>query len=244
LTALLEAIKEVRSAQTKRQQPLAIVLAGHNGSGKSTMWLKLLANELQMPLINADRMMLSILPERDANGALVEWARTLRDNDQNWMAVAQQGVQAFVAHAMNAKVPFAMETVFSHWKVLPDSTVESKIDLIRDLQKAKYFVLLIFVGLGTVELSIGRVATRVAENGHSVPEDRLLQRFPRTQKAIAEALRVADATLLADNSRTEAEAFTVCRAQIGTREVFDLRAEPAPVPSVISRWLNIVSPRA
>lgn len=223
---------------------MAIVLAGHNGSGKSTFWYRSLAEQLQMPLVNADRMMLSILPDVAPGSPLPEWAAHLRDTDESWMRVAQNGVKAFVGHAMNAKVPLAMETVFSHWKELQDGKVESKIEMIADLQKAGYFVLLIFVGLASVELSISRVATRVAEHGHGVEEPKLRARFPRTQKAIAAALEVADASLLADNSRDRKRAFTICRVEIGGKERFDLRSSPATIPSkVITRWLDIVSPR-
>ncbi len=35
------------------------------------MWRKVLSDRLQIPLINADRMMLSILPETGSDGALV-----------------------------------------------------------------------------------------------------------------------------------------------------------------------------
>lgn len=165
MTGLPEAVEQILAAQQKTKKPLAIVLAGHNGSGKSTMWRKRLSGQLQIPLINADRMMLSILPEPGSDGALDEWAQLLRDTDESWMRVAQDGVQAFVGHAMRAKVPFAMETVFSYWEEQSDGTVLSKIDLIEDMQRAGYFVLLFFVGLTNAELSILRVHTRVAEHG-------------------------------------------------------------------------------
>jgi len=73
-------------------------------------------------------MMLSILPEAAGDGALPEWASDLHDTDQSWMHVDQQGVQAFVGPAMNAKVPFAMDTVFSHWHLGEDGEVESTIN--------------------------------------------------------------------------------------------------------------------
>ena len=38
------------------------------------------------------------------------------------MRVAQNGVQAFVAQALSQGVPFAMETVFSHWVEHADGT--------------------------------------------------------------------------------------------------------------------------
>ncbi|MCZ8043250.1 MAG: zeta toxin family protein [Beijerinckiaceae bacterium] len=242
MTRLRDAVEQILAAQRKTKKPLAIVLAGHNGSGKSTMWRKSLSGQLEIPLVNADRIMLSILPEVDGNGALVPWAQTLRDNDQSWMEVAQKGVYAFVAHAMEKKVPFAMETVFSHWDVQPDGTVISKLDLIRDMQAAGYFVLLFFVGLTNVDLSILRVQTRVLDNGHDVEEERLLRRFPKTQRAITEAAKIADASIFTDNSRGVKQAFTVCRVQLGEKPLFDVRDANKSVPSAITGWLNVVCP--
>jgi predicted ABC-type ATPase len=151
-------------------------------------------------------------------------------------------VQAFVGHAMQSKVPFAMETVFSHWRERPDGSIDSKIDLIRDMKVAGYFVLLIFVGLTDVDLSILRVQTRVAENGHAVAIERLLQRFPRTQHAISQASKVADASIFTDNSRDKTMAFTVCRVQLADQQLFDLRTQSKTVPSAILKWLEIVCP--
>lgn len=242
MTPLEAAVEQVLEAQRKTRKPLAIVLAGHNGSGKSTMWRRTLSDQLQIPLINADRMMLSILPEADSEGALTPWAQALRDTDRGWMKVAQLGVQAFVGHAMQAKVPFAMETVFSYWEPKPNGTVASKLDLIRDMQTAGYFVLLIFVGLTSVELSILRVQTRVADNGHDVEPERLIRRFPKTQKAISEAARIADASIFTDNSRDKKLAFTVCRIQLGEREIYDVRQDGERVPPAIREWLDVVSP--
>ena len=73
MTALLEAVDGIPGVQAATQKPLAVIVAGHNGSGKSTMWRLRLADVLQIPLINADRMMLSILPEPGEGGRLVSW---------------------------------------------------------------------------------------------------------------------------------------------------------------------------
>lgn len=244
MNPLKQAVEQILQAQRRTKKPLAIVLAGHNGSGKSTMWRRTLSEQLQIPLINADRLMLSILPEPDSEGALAPWAKELRDTDQGWMKVAQDGVQAFVGHAMQAKVPFAMETVFSYWETQPDGTIASKIDLIRDMQASGYFVLLIFVGLANLELSILRVQTRVAENGHDVATDRLLRRFPKTQRAVGAAAEVADAAIFTDNSRDKKQAFTVCRIQLGEEQLFDIRQGERPASSAILEWLDVVSPAA
>lgn len=221
--SLADAVGEVLKAQAESGKPLAIVLAGHNGSGKSTLWYKQLDPTIQIPLINADRMMMSILPEVSAGKKLPAWASAIRDSDTSWMQVAQKGVEAFVAQAMTRKVPFAMETVFSHWIEHPGGRIESKIELIEQMQQAGYFVILFFVGLSNSQLSIARVSTRVQQGGHAVDADKLVKRFPRTQKAIGRATRIADAALLLDNSRDFEEAFTVCRVQRGPDALFDLR---------------------
>lgn len=205
------------------------------------MWRKHLSDRLQMPLINADRMMLSILPEPDRDGYLIEWAARLRDENDSWMRLAQRGVEAFVAQAMAEGVAFAMETVFSHWKQRVDGSFESKIDRIRELQEAGYFVLLCFVGLADVQVSMGRVLTRVAEGGHAVPEGKLLDRFPRTQAAVAAAIPVADAAILTDNSLDKDRAFGVCRIEVGEEVVYDIRDSGTADPA-IRKWLDVVSP--
>jgi len=135
---LTEAVETILSAQKNSKKPLAIILAGHNGSGKSTMWRRRLADRFQMPLINADRMMMSILPEETGRPPrLPLWATQIRDRDKSWMHVAQHGAQAFVAHAILRKVPFAMETVFSEWRFV-DGKRRSKIDLIKGMDLPRF----------------------------------------------------------------------------------------------------------
>lgn len=224
-------------------KPFAIVVAGHNGSGKSTFWYKHLANRLRMPLINADRMMLSILPEPNKSGALPDWAEELRDTSEAWMYVSQQGVSAFTSVAMGRRIPFAIETVFSHWAANPDGSISSKIDLIKDLQSKGYFVLLVFVGLSSIALSIGRVATRQRQGGHAVPHQKLMERFPRTQQAIKAALCVADASLLLDNSRSKSLAFTPVHIRLDNKVAYDIRASRTRQLHIISSWLDVVAPR-
>lgn len=244
MTKLSEAIKIVISEQKKSKKPLAIILAGHNGSGKSTMWYEHLSDKFRIPLINADRMMMSILPEISYSRQLPSWASKLRDEHSSWMRVAQKGVEAFVAQAMAHNVPFAMETVFSHWKEIGDGKVESKIDLIKQMQEAGYYVLLFFIGLTNDQLSEGRVSTRVAAGGHNVPLKKLKERFPRTQRAIREATSIADASILTDNSREPSQAFTVCRVQMLDAEIYDCRNNKKKSPPAILEWLNVVNPRA
>jgi hypothetical protein len=120
--------------------------------------------------------------------------------------------------------------------------IASKIDLITDLQAAGYFVLLVLAGLPNAEASILRVMTRVQQGGHGIQEATLRRWFPKTQKAIATAPRVADASLLVDNSRSTADAFAVCRVQAGAMPRFDVRRGDGRPPEAILAWLDVVPP--
>lgn len=229
-------------------KPVAFVLAGHNGSGKSTLWYQHLADTLQIPLVNADRLTMSILPEPSGIPPRVPaWAQRLRDENTTWQTLSQSGVRLFRELIMEQRQAFAFETVFSHWRPLPAGKFASKVDDIKTMQRRGYMVVLIFVGLIAPELSILRVQNRMRTGGHDVPRDKLIDRFPRTQRAIGVAARVADLTLMVDNSLDEARAFQFVRAQRKSRLLFDAR-DPAyrvapEVRAAATPWLeNVAGP--
>jgi len=231
--------------KTRGSRPVAFVLAGHNGSGKSTLWYSRLAETLRIPLVNADRMMMSILPEPDPETRRVpSWAQELRDNDKRWQILSQEGVRVFKRLVMDQKMPFAFETVFSHWKPLANGQHESKADDIRQMQQAGYFVVLLFVGLASVDYSILRVQTRKQQGGHDVDTSKLKSRFPRTQLAVGHAAPIADMALMFDNSRDVDKAFTLVRAQMGRKVLFDARDAQfdtdLELRSVCDPWLDKV----
>ena len=232
--------------QTQGPRPVAFVLAGHNGSGKSTLWYSRLAGSLKIPLVNADRMMMSILPDADPRtGRIPAWAQHLRDDDERWQVLSQEGVRVFKRLVMDRRMPFAFETVFSHWQPLPGGGHASKVDDIRDMQQAGYFVVLLFVGLMSVDFSILRVSTRKQQGGHDVDLAKLIDRFPRTQAAVGHAASVANMTLMFDNSRTERDAFTLVRAQTKRSVLFDARDPQFSVDptlrAVCDPWLQKVA---
>lgn len=228
-------------------KPLAIVLAGHNGSGKTTLWYDKLADKLQIPLVNADRLTLSILPPPiDEAQTLPPWAARLRDTDERWQKLSQEGVQLFMGLIMDQKMPFAFETVFSYLQKQADGGYKSKADTIVALQEAGYFVTLLFVGLTNPELSILRVRTRRLQGGHAVPDEKLKQRFPRTQDAIRLAAPMADMTLMFDNSRTIDKAFSLVRVQGKATVQYDCRdpkfTRDQELFDVADPWLSKVAP--
>lgn len=158
--------------------------------------------------------------------------------------LAQAGVRAFVSLVKEQRMPFAFETVFSHWKERADGSIESKAEIIATLQAAQYMVVLLFFGLASAELSQLRVETRKEQGGHGVPLQKLQQRFPRTQRAVGHAAPLADLTLMFDNSRSPEDAFALVRAQRGHEVLFDCRDRRYRIEdelrAVSSSWLERV----
>jgi predicted ABC-type ATPase len=231
----------------RNDKPIAVVLAGHNGSGKSTLWYGSLADSFKIPLVNADRLTLSILPVPDGEQGLKPWAARLRDVDERWQRLSQQAVQLFMGLIMDQGMSFAFETVFSHLAERKDGTYQSKVDTIVTLQEHGYFVILLFVGLANADLSIARVKTRKEQGGHDVPIDKLQSRYPRTQKAIGMASKIADMTLMFDNSRSMEYAFSLVRAQKKTKVLYDCRdprfKQDQNLLTVANLWLSKVVPQ-
>jgi predicted ABC-type ATPase len=68
--------------------------------------------------------------------------------------------------------------------------------------KARGFtVVLVYVALKDAELNVQRVRERVAAGGHAVPAEDIRRRYERSLVNAAAATRIADSTVLFDNSR-------------------------------------------
>jgi predicted ABC-type ATPase len=146
---------------------------------------------------------------------------------------------------MEQRMPFAFETVFSHWQRNPEGSYQSKADLILELQAKGYFVVLLFVGLASADISIGRVRQRLERGGHDVPLGKLVSRYPRTQKAVGHAAPIADMTVMFDNSFDEKQAFSLVRVQTGSQVLFDCRdmefKVDATLRAVARTWMDKVA---
>lgn len=85
------------------------------------------------------------------------------------------------------------ETVFSH---------PSKLELV-DAATTAGFTVALHVLLVPEELSVLRVAYRVAAGGHAVPEDKIRGRYQRLWPLVTEAIDRCDSARVWDNSRRE-----------------------------------------
>jgi len=165
------------------EHPLLIVLAGSNGSGKTTFFDEYL-QQLGLPYVNADRLADALrnaapaAPNDDVDRRAFEEAERLRG--------------AFV----EARVSFCTETVLS-------DEVGAKLQFLRDARTAGFVVVLIFVGLDSPQLSVARVMQRVRAGGHDIPDEKLHARFPRTLQNLRAAITIVDDAFLFDNSSVD-----------------------------------------
>jgi predicted ABC-type ATPase len=155
--------------------PVLHLVAGPNGAGKSTLYIRVIGPATQLEFVNADLIAAQRWPD-DAVGKSYEAA-----------AIASERR----AELIEKRISFVTETVFSH---------ESKLDLMKTALDAGYIVTL-HVVIVPEELATARVANRVEDGGHAVPEDKVRARYRRLWPLVAEAIRLADGAIVYDNSR-------------------------------------------
>lgn len=141
------------------KRPIVIALAGSNGAGKSTFYQSFMA-DAGLRFVNADVLSASL--EVSAYEA-AELAASIRG------ALVKQ------------RESFVFETVLS-------DPVGEKVDTLASYSVQGYTVVLIFIRIDNAEESIKRVAMRVSQGGHDVPEDKLRSRFERTQANLKHAI--------------------------------------------------------
>jgi predicted ABC-type ATPase len=153
------------------QRPILVAIAGPNGAGKTTFYhAHILASGL--PLVNADVLAgeLTLAPYEAARVADSLRRRLVRQRES-----------------------FAFETVFS-------DPVGDKLGFLKEAANAGYTVVVCFVGLSSMRLSRERVAMRVSQGGHDVPDDKLRSRYPRSLANLKRAVREVPHVLVYDNS--------------------------------------------
>ncbi|MFN9692332.1 MAG: zeta toxin family protein [Synechococcaceae cyanobacterium] len=142
--------------------PICRIIAGPNGAGKTTFALTYMR---QFPesqaFVNADLIAAGLSPLAP---------------QQQLVAASRLMLKEIDSH-VQARRSFAFETTLSG---------RGYLQLIRRLRAAGWRVELVYLALPSVELSILRVAERVAHGGHDVPLPVLQRRFPRSLRQLLE----------------------------------------------------------
>ena len=154
-----------------------IIIAGPNGAGKTTFAREFLPNEADCPVfINADLIAAGLAPFSPVSAAVRAGRLMLEE----------------LRYHFAARESFAFETTLSG---------RGYVRHIRQWQAAGYRVKLIFLRLDSAEEAIARVAQRVRQGGHDVPESALRRRFDAGMKNFENLYApLVDAWTLYDNS--------------------------------------------
>jgi predicted ABC-type ATPase len=154
-----------------------IIIAGPNGAGKTTFARSFLPAEAQCPrFINADLIAAGLSPFVPEAAAIKAGKLMLREIDD---AVAHGETFAF------------------------ESTLAGLVYLrrIEGWRRLGYHVKLFFLRLPDPETAIARVATRVRQGGHHIPEDVIRRRFDAGLLNLEQFYKAAvDAWAVYDNS--------------------------------------------
>lgn len=159
-------------------KPKLIIVAGPNGSGKTTVTDKLLKHDWVdgCLYINPDLLAMNIFGDWNSPDAVVKGAE---------LACQQR------EDCLRQEKSICFETVLS----APD-----KIDFIRRAKSAGYFVRLFFIGTNSPLINAKRVAQRVLEGGHDVPTHKIISRYFKSIANCTTVMQIVDRSYIYDNS--------------------------------------------
>lgn len=157
--------------------PRCIVIAGPNGAGKTTFAREYLPKDAGViHFVNADLIAAGLSPLRPELAAL----------SGGRLLLAELGRLA------KARADFAFETTLSGLNY---------VGRLQQWKAAGYGIEMIFLRLRSPLLALRRVAARVKQGGHNVPQADVLRRFARGWRNFETAYKpLADAWAVYDNS--------------------------------------------
>lgn len=196
------------------RKPLLVVLAGPNGSGKTS-----LTDMLRQRHDWTDGLVV-VNPDEIAEKEFGGW------NDPEAVLKAANKADAIREECLLRKEGLLFETVLS---------TPGKVDFIRRAKAAGFFVRLVYVGTNNPEINLMRIAWRRVLGGHDVPEEKVISRYARSMKFAVEAARSADRAYFVDNSldveapEDVAAPYTVFRTFDGVVAKTYVSADEVPV---------------
>ena len=178
---------------TTKHKPVLIVIAGPNGSGKTTITSRILHHDWMenAVYVNPDQVAQERFGDWNSNEAVMQAAQYCEEQREQCLRDGQSLI---------------FETVLSS---------EGKVDFIRRARSAGYFIRLFFVSTNHPSINSSRIAKRVMQGGHDVPIPKIISRY---QKSILNCRRVSsvvDRLYVYDNSVEDKEARLLFRMSDG-----------------------------
>lgn len=173
----------------KPDRPLLWIVAGPNGCGKSSLYNR---TDIEgwggsVWIINPDLLTAKIAEQERCSLDAANLA-------------AVQRIETWLDASVDAYQTIGVETVLSSAKYRA---------LVERAQDRGFEVRMIYVVLKTVEQQISRVAQRVSEGGHDVPEDKIRARRLRSFEQLAWFMQRVDRLFMFDNSAGEPDLLLI-----------------------------------
>jgi len=175
----------------KGDRRLLVVIAGHNGAGKTTIYHERFARVLATHLAS------HVNPDEIEQVITLDLGEHSLTKDEIELLAAKEAARLRHQY-LNQETSFSFETVLSD----PN---QDKVGFMDEARRRGYLVLLIGVGLDSIELSKARVAIRHAKGGHNVREEKIESRYERVLLNFAHGARVASLAIFFDNSEDRSE---------------------------------------
>ncbi len=197
-------------AIVEHHRPVLIVIAGPNGSGKTSVTSKILHHEWleDSEYINPDNV------ARDIFG---DW------NNQDAILKAANYCNEWRERCLVGRKSHIFETVMS---------AGDKVDYILRAKEAGFFIRLFFVSTESPTINAKRVAYRVLKGGHDVPITKIISRYDKSIANCRILSTIVDRLYVYDNSIEDTEArllFRMSNGELAKRYVEELPSWAAPI---------------
>lgn len=188
-----------------KHRPVLIVIAGPNGSGKTSVTSKILHHDWleDSEYINPDNVARDIFGDWNDLDAVLKAANYCNDWREKCFAERKSHI---------------FETVMS---------ANDKVEYILRAKEAGFFIRLFFVSTESPTINAKRVANRVLNGGHDVPIPKIISRYDKSIANCRILSSVVDRLYVYDNSIDDVEAQLLFRLSNG--ELVKRYVEPLPL---------------
>lgn len=170
---------------------LLVVIAGHNGAGKTTIYRERISGAL------ADLLAEHLNPDEIEKAITLDLGEHSLSKEEFEERAAKEATRLRQQY-LDQEINFSFETVLSDPK-------QDKVGFMNEASRRGYLVLLIAVGLESIEKSKARVAIRHAKGGHNVREDKIEGRYERVLLNFSHGARAATQAIFFDNSEDRSD---------------------------------------
>ena len=191
-------------------KPVLIVIAGPNGSGKTTITSKILKHEWMEDAVY-------INPDIVAQEKFGDW------NSKDAVLKSVQYCETLREDCLKNRKSLIFETVLS---------ADDKLDYIRRAKEAGFFIRIFFVSTEHPSVNASRIARRVMKGGHDVPITKIISRYYKSIVNCMKASKYADRTYIYDNTAENTEAkilFRMTDGQLAKQYQKELPKWAAPI---------------